>query len=119
MNETVSEGMATWSCSYTCDLFSVTSLDLYNDVHGSILTSKVKGIKTTPLVRNQTHKVHHPSPHPRILSRKEQGEKTGKCSTFVPGHYSCIDTEGLLEADGEGRAAGYQETDIGRHLRDS
>lgn len=42
-----------------------------------MLTSKVKGIKTTPVVRNQTHKAHHPSPRPRSLSRKAQGEKTG------------------------------------------
>lgn len=58
-------------------------------------------------------------PAPQILFQEGAGREDRECSTFVPGHYSCIDTEGLLEADGEGCATGYQETDIGRHLRGS
>lgn len=55
-------------------------------------------------------------PMPQIPFQEGAGREDGELSTFVPGHYGCVDTEGLLKADREGSVAGYHEAGIGWHL---
>jgi hypothetical protein len=38
-------------------------------------------------------------PTPQIPFQEGAGRENGELSTFVPGHYGCVDTEGLLKAD--------------------
>lgn len=59
----------------TCDLFSVTFLNLHIDMHGYISTSGTEGDKNNPTSVNPNTRSTQSTPTPPYLSRKEQREK--------------------------------------------